>query len=70
MKKTLAYLSGSFVLAMAIAFGVTIQTASAAGGSCHNKCNHSYEACIHTACTPAQVKFCNKSCDSCHKSCS
>ena len=69
MKKTLAYLGGSFLLATAVAFGATVQTASAAAQSCNGKCNRNYNACANTARTQSQLAQCHKSYQGCISSC-
>jgi hypothetical protein len=68
MKKTLAYLGSSFLLATAVAFGVTFQV-NAAAESCHGKCNRNYNACANTASTQSQLSQCKKSYQGCISSC-
>jgi hypothetical protein len=69
MKKTIAYLGGSFLLATAIAFGITIQAASAAVESCQGKCNRNYHACANAATSQGELSQCKKSYQGCISSC-
>jgi hypothetical protein len=69
MKKAIAYFGGSFVLATAIAFGVSFQSVGAAAESCQGKCNRAKTACLNTATTQSQQSQCNKSYQGCISSC-
>ena len=68
MKKAISYFGGSFVLAAAIAFGVSFQPVNAAE-SCQGKCNRNYNACANTATTQSQLSQCKKSYQGCISSC-
>ncbi len=69
MKKTITYFAGSFVLAMAFAFGLNFTTSAGTAQSCKGKCQRSQNACLNSAKTTAQRAQCNKSYQGCISSC-